>query len=84
MTIVFNIEKNDTFVLIREKIKNDQRLTVREGTNKVSVFFLRSLLTDELIVKIVSVKFVIKLLTVDQMKNRIKVWLELKNHICNH
>lgn len=76
---------NDTITLVRNKIRYDRRLTVREVANEVgiSIGTCHSILSDELGMKRVSAKLVPKLLTVEQMEHRIEVCLELKNRVSN-
>ncbi|XP_025421236.1 protein GVQW3-like [Sipha flava] len=76
---------NDTIILVREKIRSDRRLTVREVANEVgiSIGTCHSILSDELGMKRVSAKLVPKLLTEEQMEHRIEVCLDLKNRVSN-
>jgi len=76
---------NDTITLVRNKIRNDRRLTVREVANEVgiSIGTCHSILSDELGMKRVSAKLVPKLLTEEQKEHRIEVCLELKNRDSN-
>ncbi|VVC27926.1 Hypothetical protein CINCED_3A016694 [Cinara cedri] len=76
---------NDTITLVRNKIRNDRRLTVREVANEIgiSIGTCHSILSDELGMKRMSEKLVPKLLTEEQMEHRIEVCLKLKNRISN-
>ena len=76
---------NDTITLVRNKIRNDRRLTVREVANEVgiSIGTCHSILSDELGMKRVSAKLVPKLLTEEQMEHRIEVCKELRNRVSN-
>lgn len=76
---------NQSIALVREKIRNDRRLTVREVANElgISIGSCHSILSDELGMKRVAAKLVPKLLTEDQMEYRIEVCLELKNRVTN-
>ncbi|XP_060846008.1 protein GVQW3-like [Rhopalosiphum padi] len=76
---------NDIISLVRDKIRSDRRLTVREVANEVgiSIGTCHSILSDELGMKRVSAKLVPKLLTEEQMEHRIEVCLDLKNRVSN-
>jgi DNA-binding Xre family transcriptional regulator len=75
----------DTITLVRDKIRYDRRLTVKELTNEVgiSIGTCHSILSDELGMKRVSAKLVPKLLTEEQMEHRVKMCLDLKNRVSN-
>jgi AraC-like DNA-binding protein len=75
----------DTITLVRDKIRYDQRLTVRELANEVgiSIGTCYSILSDVLGMKRVSAKLVSKLLTEEQMEHRVEVCLDLKNRVSN-
>ncbi|XP_015367479.1 PREDICTED: putative uncharacterized protein FLJ37770, partial [Diuraphis noxia] len=65
---------NDIISLVRDKIRSDRKLTVREVANEVgiSIGTCHSILSDELGMKRVSAKLVPKLLTEEQMEHRIE------------
>lgn len=66
--------------LIREKIYQDRRLTVRELATEtgLSQGSVHSILTEDLRMRRVVAKFVPKLLTVDQKANRVRICTEWK------
>ncbi|KAE9523287.1 hypothetical protein AGLY_016235, partial [Aphis glycines] len=74
---------NDTIDLVRNKIRNDRRLTVREVANEVgiSIGTCHSILSNELDMRRMTAKLVPTLLMEEQIEHRIEVCLELKNRV---
>lgn len=72
-------------LLFKKNIGNDRRLTFIDIGNKLSVRInsVHLILTDELDMKKVTSKLVIKFLTEDQMENHTKMYLKLKKNISN-
>ncbi|KAL4100983.1 hypothetical protein QTP88_021004 [Uroleucon formosanum] len=73
--------KDDVVEKIKEKVRNERRLTVRELANEagISIGSCHEILTENLQMKRVAAKFVPRLLTLEQKENRLTICQDLKN-----
>ena len=70
---------------VREIIRADQRLTIREVAEDVGIAFgtCQKILTEELQMRRVSAKFVPRLLTAEQKKDRVSICTDLRERAQN-
>jgi hypothetical protein len=68
---------------VREKIRADRRLTIREIAEEVNISFgsCQAILTEDLAMRRVAAKFVPRLLSDDQKSRRLEVCEELKQRV---
>jgi histone-lysine N-methyltransferase SETMAR len=68
---------------VREKIRADRRLTIREIAEKVNISFgsCQAIITEDLAMRSVAAKFVPRLFSDDQKSRRLEVCEELKQRV---